>query len=133
MAKTAQQAEASWQRQLQMSAFLAKGTERLVALYASSVAEAEKLSQREKLFAQIQEEYRALPGRLNDKSPFASGKLNNAILLHHLVYMQELALFEQVYQQTDQDLQRTLTRITESVEDTAEPFAEVKVQLEGEA
>jgi predicted aminopeptidase len=132
-AKAAQQAEASWQRQLQMSAFLAKGTERLVALYASSVAEAEKLSQREKLFAQIQQEYRALPGLLNDKSPLASGTLNNAILLHHLVYLQELALFEQAYQQTGQDLQRTLTRITESVEDTAEPFAAVKTQLERSA
>ncbi len=132
-AKVAQQAETSWQRELQVSAFLAKGTERLVALYASSVAESEKLGQREQLFAQIQQEYRALPGRLNDKSPFASGKLNNAILLHHLVYMQELALFEQVYQQTDQDLQRTLTRITESAEHTAEPFAEVKTQLERNA
>lgn len=132
-AKAAQQAEASWQRQLQMSTFLAKGTARLVALYASSVAEAEKLSRREKLFAQIQQEYRALPGPLNDKSPLASGMLNNAILLHHLVYTQELALFEQVYQQTGQDLQRTLTRITESVEDTAEPFAAVKTQLERSA
>ena len=130
--KAAQQAEASWQRELQMSAFLAKGTERLVALYASSVTEAEKLGQREKLFVQIQEEYRALPGPLNDKSPFASGQLNNAILLHHLVYMQELAVFEEVYQQTDQDLQRTLARITDSVEDTAEPFVEVKVRLERE-
>lgn len=126
--KAVQQAKASWQRELQMSAFLAKGTEGLVALYASSLTNAEKLSRREKLFAQIQLEYRALPGSLKKNSQFASGKLNNAILLHHLVYMQELALFEEVYQQTDQNLRRALTRITESVEDTAAPFAEVKRQ-----
>ena len=124
----AQYAALSWHRELQMSAFLATGTQRLVALYGSSVTQAEKLSQREKLFARIQQEYRALPGPLNDTSPFASGKLNNAILLHHLVYMKELALFEQVYQHTGQDLQRTLSRITDSVADTAEPFAEVLAQ-----
>ena len=109
-------------------AFLATVTQRLVALYGSSVTQAEKLSKREKLFARIQQEYRALPGPLNDTSPFASGTLNNAILLHHLVYMKELALFEQVYQHTGQDLQRTLSRITDSVADTAEPFAEVLAQ-----
>lgn len=129
--KAVHHVEASWQRELLLSAFLAKGIEGLVALYASSATNAQKLIQREELFAQIQHEYRALPGSLNKNSPFASGKLNNAILLHHWVYMQELALFEQVYQQTDQDLQRTLTRITESVEDTAAPFAEVKMQWEG--
>ena len=125
-AQATQSAKASWQRELQMSAFLAQATERLVTLYASSVPEAEKLAQREKLFVQIQEEYRALPGPERKNNVFATGTLNNAVLLHHLVYMQELALFEQVYQQYGQDLRVALERIPEAAEEGDEPFAGVK-------
>ena len=125
-AQATRNATASWRRELRMSAFLAQATERLTALYESSVPEAEKLTQRQKLFAQIQAEYRSLPGPERKNSALATGTLNNAVLLHYLVYMQDLALFEQVYQQNGQNLRVVLERIPEAAEDGEEPFVGVR-------
>lgn len=122
-------AEAGWRRQLRLSGLLARAAEGLRALYASSLPEADKLSQREERFAAFQAEYRALAGPASAKAGLASGRLNNAILINHLVYMRELGLFEQVYQQAGQDLRRTLERIPEVATGAAEPFAEVKTLL----
>lgn len=125
-AQATQNAQASWQRTLQVSAFLAQATERLVTLYESSIPEAEKLAQREELFAEIQAEYRALPGPERKNSAFATGTLNNALLLHHLVYLKDLTLFEQVYQHNGQDLRLALKRIPDAAEGDDEPFAGVR-------
>ena len=122
-------AEAGWRRQLRLSELLARAAEGLRTLYASALPEADKLSQRKDLFAGLQAEYRALAGPASAKAGLASGRLNNAILLNHLVYMRELGLFERVYQHSGQDLRLTLERIPEVAERAAEPFAGVKTLL----
>lgn len=119
-------AMATWESELAISNFLAEGAQRLNALYSSPISEAEKLRQREELFAQLQEEFHHLPGPVRQNTDFGSVKLNNAVLIQYLVYLKELALFEQVYQQNGQDLRITLARITEAAKKEDDPFAGVR-------
>ena len=119
-------AVATWESELAIANFLADGAQRLNALYSSPVSEAEKLRQREDLFAQLQEEFHHLPGPVRQNTDFGAVKLNNAVLIQYLVYLKELALFEQVYQQNGQDLRITLARITEAAKKEKDPFAGVR-------
>jgi predicted aminopeptidase len=117
----------SWESELAVSQFVGAATDRLKALYASPLTEEEKLRQKAELFARLQEEFRSLPGRVRQNADFASVSLNNAVMLQYLVYLQELALFERVYQQNGQDLRATLTQLIETAkEDEDDPFAAVR-------
>lgn len=129
-ADSTSKAVATWKNELIISEFLAEASERLEALYTASLSEAEKLRHREVLFTQLQEEFRNLPGPIRQNSDFATVRLNNAVVLHYLVYLQDLALFEQLYQQHRQDLQGTLARITEVAGDADEPFAGVRTLVQ---
>lgn len=125
-AETTRHAATSWESELALSGFFAESAEKLVTLYASALAEDEKLRQREMLFTQLQDEFRLLPTPVRRLSNFAELKLNNAIFLQQFIYLKELALFEQVYQQNGQDLRTTLTRVTEAAKKGNDPFTEVR-------
>ena len=125
-AAATQHAEATWESELAISNFLAEAAERLNALYASPVSEAEKLRQRAVLFVRLQEEFRSLPGPVRQNTDFASVQLNNAVVLQYLMYLKELALFEQLYQQNGRELRVTLARITEAAKKEDDPFAGVR-------
>lgn len=121
------QAVATWESELAISGFLAEAAQRLNELYTSSVPEAEKLSQREELFARLQEEFRNLPGPVRQNTDLGTVKWNNAVLLQALVYLQDLGLFEQVYQQSGQDLRAALKRISDAAEkEEDDPFVGVR-------
>jgi len=119
-------AVATWESELAVADFLAEATEQLNALYGAPVSKAEKLHQREELFTRLQEEFRRLPGPVRQNADFASVKLNNAVVLQYLVYLKELALFEQVYQQNGQDLRVALARLSEAAKKEDDPFAGVR-------
>ena len=119
-------AGATWESELAISRFLAEAAERLNALYASPVSEAEKLRRRGELFARLQEEFRRLPGPVRQNTDFASVRLNNAVVIQYLVYLKELTLFERVYQQNGRDLRGTLTRLTKAAKEEDDPFAGVR-------
>ena len=48
------------------------------------------------------------------------------VILYCLTYLQDLRVFERVYEQQDQDLRRTLDAITALAEDAAQPFEAVR-------
>ena len=125
-AAVTRQAQATWDQEQMVSVFLATGVERLQTLYASAASEAEKLQQREALFTQLQQEFRALPGPVRQNSDFATVRLNNAVVLQYLIYLQDLALFERVYQQEGQDLRTVLTRIIGATKTADDPFGAVR-------
>jgi len=126
----ARHAKATWESELAISGFLAKATKRLDELYASPVSEADKLHQREELFARLQEEFRNLPGPVRQNTDFGSVKLNNAVLVQYLTYLRELALFELIYQQNGRDLRESLQQITEAAKkEDDDPFAGVKTLI----
>lgn len=123
------QAQATWESELAIAQFVATGVERLNTLYGSSASEAEKLQQRGELFAQLQQEFRSLPGPVRQNTDFATVRLNNAVVLQYHIYLQDLALFERVYEQYGQDLHATLGQITAAAEDADDPFAAVRRSL----
>ncbi|MGH7962749.1 MAG: aminopeptidase [Candidatus Binatia bacterium] len=122
----ARHARATWESELAISHFIAEAAERLKVLYASPLSEAEKMRQREELFTRLQQEFRNLPGPVRQNTDFGSVQLNNAVVLHYLLYLKELALFEKIYQQNGQDLQVTLDCITEAAEKEDDPFVGVR-------
>lgn len=130
-AAVTRQAQTTWDNEQAVAAFLATGVERLNALYTSSASEEEKLQQRETLFAQLQQEFRSLPGPVRQNTDFATVRLNNAVVLQYLIYLQDLALFERVYQQHGKDLRTTLTRITAAAKTKADPFAAIRSLVGG--
>ena len=121
-----QRLRATWENELAVSHFLEQARQRLTALYALALSEEEKLVQRKDVFTQLQEEFRQLPGAVAQTSDFASVQLNNAVILHYLTYLRDLSIFEQVYEQHNQDLRRTLDAITAIAEDAEQPFEAVR-------
>ncbi|MBM4257729.1 MAG: hypothetical protein FJ147_17785 [Deltaproteobacteria bacterium] len=121
-AAAVRQAVATWENELAVAGFLGGAVERLNALYSSSVAEEDKLQQREQLFLQVQEEFRRLPAKVRRNADLATVKLNNAVLLQYLVYLQELTLFERIYEQHGQDLRTTLEKIMAAARSNDDPF-----------
>jgi predicted aminopeptidase len=113
----------TWENELAVANFFADAANRLNALYNSMLSEEEKLCQREQLFALVQEEFRRLPATVRRNANLAKVKLNNAVILQYRVYLQDLALFERVYQQNGQDLRTTLEKITQAARNSDDPFA----------
>jgi len=121
----------TWERELTLANFLNGAAEQLNGLYNSTLTETEKLQQREHMFAQVQEEFHRLPATVRRTADLATLKLNNAVILQYLVYLQDLALFEQIYQQNGQELRTTLEKITQAAYKSDDPFAATRVLIGG--
>jgi predicted aminopeptidase len=124
------QAVAAWEDELTFSRFLAQAAERLEKLYRASLSPAETRQKRQEIFIRLQEEFRRLPLRRQRDRQFAEKKLNNAVILHYLLYLRELALFEQMYWQGGEDLPLTLKRITTVAKNGEDPFTAVRLAVE---
>ena len=124
-----QHVQSTWERELAVSQFLGHAQQRLRELYASTLSEEDKLKQRKEVFAQLQDEFRQLPGEIPQTSDFATVQLNNAVLLQYLMYLKDLGVFERFYDQHNQDLQQTLEAITRIAEDADDPFEAVRGRL----
>ncbi len=121
-----QHLRAAWEKELAVSHFLEQARQRLTKLYDSALPAAEKLVRRKDVFTQLQAEFRQLPGSVSQTSDFASVQLNNAVILHYLTYLQDLSVFERVYERHNHDLRRTLDTITVLAEGAEQPFAAVR-------
>jgi predicted aminopeptidase len=130
-AEAVRQATTSWESELALSGFFAESAEKLTALYDSPLAEEEKLHRREELFVRLQEEFRQLPRPVRRNVNFATIKLNNAVFLQQFAYIKELALFEQIYQQQEQDLRAALSRIMAVAKGEDDPYAALRPLING--
>ncbi len=124
------QAVAAWEDELTVSRFLAEAAGRLQELYRASLLPNEILQKREEIFSRLQEEFRRLPLRGQRDTEFTQKKLNNAVILHYLLYLSELGLFEQMYCQDEEDLHLTLKRIMTVAKNGEDPFAAVRLAVE---
>ncbi len=122
----AQHLRAAWKRQLAVSHFLEQARRRLTRLYTSALTDEEKLTRRKDVFARLQEGFHQLSGTGARTSDFASGQLNNAVIVHYLTYLRDLRVFERMYEQNDQDLRQTLDAIAALAEDAERPFEAVR-------
>jgi predicted aminopeptidase len=126
-APAVEHAAAVWEDALRFSDFLGRFTTRLRQVYAAGVT----LAERQRLFDEAQDECRALPLRTGMYRDFATQRLNNAVILHALMYADRLQVFEDLLQQCGGDLRRTITVVLEAVRtgDT-DPFAAVHKRLQ---
>jgi predicted aminopeptidase len=126
----AQRALTAWNDSLMFSAFLGRGVARLRTAYGHGIT----LAERQRLFAELQDEFRTLPLQTEAYQGFATRTLNNAIILHYLVYADRLPIFEQLWQQEGEDLARVIQRVRVAVGNrNADPFAAVEALLDGDA
>lgn len=117
---------AVWADALQFSKFLGQFTGNLRAAYVSSITPA----QRQALFEQAQNEFRQLKFFTTVYSEFGTEPLNNAVVLHYLMYADRLQMFEDLYQQQDKNVGRTIAVVLDAIRDHHDdPFAAVQAQL----
>jgi predicted aminopeptidase len=126
----AHEASTVWNDTLQFSDFLGRFTARLRAAYASGVT----LAERQELFAAAQDEFRRLPLQTLMYRDFGTRQLNNAVILQHLTYADRLQVFERLFAQEGNDLQRTIAVVLQIVHKRVDdPFAAVESHLQSPA
>ena len=116
-----------WEDGLRFSDFLGGFVARLRQAYAAGIT----LAERQQLFAAGQEEFRHLPMATRMYGDFATEKLNNAIILHDLMYADRLRVFESLFQQQHGDLGRTIAIVLDAIHKVkGDPFAAVQATID---
>ena len=120
----------SWDDTLLFSDLLGRFTTHLREMYASGI----NASERERLFREAQEEFRHLPFRTALYADFATQRLNNAVILQHLMYADRLREFDDLLQQHHNDLAQTIQTVINAVhQDRGDPFAAVHKLVHAQA
>ena len=120
-------AEASWDDALRFGAFATRLATSLRAAYASAGDLAQALAAREVIFAAARTEYQTLPFAAGGFPSFAREPLNNAVLLHYLLYGTDLDLFEAIYHAQGDDVRSALGFIRDAAKRAStDPFGAVR-------
>ncbi|HET8564528.1 MAG TPA: aminopeptidase, partial [Candidatus Binatia bacterium] len=122
----------AWQEELEFAAFIENLAESLKELYARNIPLEEILRLREEVFAKGKAEW---ADRISTRPShrfryFSMRPLNNAVMIHYLLYMNNLKLFESLYQAEGGNLVRVIDLIREAVPKGREPFATVQALLD---
>ncbi len=121
----------AWQDELEFSRFMQELADSLRSLYESDIAEEEKLRIRQKVFTRAKAEW---DKRIADRPAhrlrnFSRRPLNNAVIIHYLLYLSNLQLFESLYEAERRDLAETIRSIRAAVERGGDPFEAVEIRL----
>jgi predicted aminopeptidase len=118
----------AWEEELQFSEFIEKLAAELDGLYARKIPEEEKLLLRQQVFARGKEEWSEWITRhpAHRFRNFSKQPLNNAVIIHYMLYLKNIKLFEALYQAEGKSLVRTIDAIREAVEKGGEPFEAVQ-------
>ncbi len=121
-----------WEEEREFGAFIGEVARDLAALYAGDLSRDDKLRLREEVFARSKAEWaRRIADRpLHRFRGFSQQPLNNAALMHYIVYLKDLALFEALYQKCDRNLRRTIGVMRDAVKKEREPFEALRVWLD---
>jgi predicted aminopeptidase len=118
--QAARQAEDNWSDALCFANFLGDFAAALRSAYADGVTAEERAG----IFARAQARFRALPFITGAYRGFASARLNNAIILHQLLYFDRLALFETAFERKSGDLRVAIHAVIDAAStNSADPFA----------
>ncbi len=128
-----QKAIQAWQEDLEFSDFIEKLGESLSELYGKEIPLEEKLRLREEIFERGKKEWgERVAGRPAHRfRGFAKQPLNNAVMIHYLLYLKNLKLFEALYELQGRDLARVIDSMREAVAKGGEPFDAVSALLPG--
>lgn len=109
----AEAARRAWREELEFSGLVMELTRCLRALYAEPAPEADKLSRRERVFARSRRQWaEALAGSPGHRyASFSRQRLDNAVILQHLLYVTHLARFEALHRREGGQVSRTIEAV----------------------
>jgi predicted aminopeptidase len=118
-----------WEEQIEFSRYLGDVAASVEELYAKNIPDDDKLRLREEVFSRAQKNWleQIADRPSNHYRSFAKVQLNNAVLMHYMLYFKDLNLFETVYQLNGKNLARSIASIKESVKTGGDPYGDVKV------
>jgi predicted aminopeptidase len=121
-----------WEEEKEFGAFIDEVARELTALYGRDLARDDKLRLREEVFTRSKAEWsRRIADRpLHRFRGFGQQPLNNAVLMHYVVYLKDLDLFESLYQACGGNLRRTIEVMRDTVKEQGEPFEAVRAWLD---
>ena len=122
------QAFQGWGDEREFGAFIAELAGTLTELYERDLPRDDKLRIREEVFTRAKADWaRRIADRPQHRfRAFSQQPLNNAVLMHYLVYLKDLDLFESVYEAFGRNLVTTIGFLKEAVEKGGEPFDAVR-------
>src|SRR6185295_15119497 len=120
------EAQREWEETLRFASFLDGLGGRLRAAYAAAPDEQAAVAAREPIFDAARREFQALGLGKTAFTRFASETLNNAVILHYLIYSTDLDVFEKIFQR-EGDLRAAVAFIQRAAhEDEHHPFEAVR-------
>ena len=111
-----------------MSTFIEKLAASLDELYARKSPEEEKLLLRQQVFTRGKEEWAEWVTQYPTQRfrNFSKQPLNNAVIIHYMLYLKNLKLFEALYEAEGKNLVQAIDSIREAVAKGGEPFKAVQ-------
>jgi predicted aminopeptidase len=127
-----QRALALWEEEKEFGAFIGEMARELTELYGRELPREEKLRLREEVFERRKAEWSS---RIADRPmhrfrAFSQQPLNNAVLMHYVVYLKDLDMFEALYQACGRNLRRSIDVMRDAVKKKAEPFEALRAWLD---
>jgi predicted aminopeptidase len=121
-----------WDQEREFAVFVAEMARALNDLYRGDISQADKLRLREEVFARSKAEWaRRIADRpLHRFRAFSQQPLNNAVLMHYVVYLKDLDVFESLYLACGRNLRRTIDVIRDAVAKKEEPFQALRAWLD---
>lgn len=118
-----------WEEEQEFGRFITQLAQTLTELYTRDISREEKLRLREEIFSRAQVDWaNRIASRPEHRARvFSRQPLNNAVLMHYLVYLKDLELFEALYQQSGQSLSKTIAMLRRAVKKGGEPFEAVRL------
>lgn len=122
----------AWDEEKEFGRFINEVVETLRELYTRDISRDDKLRLREEVFARSKAEWaRRIAGRPNHRfRAFTKQPINNAIIMHYVVYLKDLELFEAVYDASGGNLARTVDALRKAVDSGDDPFESVRHWLD---
>ncbi len=122
----------AWDQEKEFANFLDGVVSTLSELYRRDLPLEDKLRLRQEVFTRSRDEWaqRVSTGAAPRFRGFARQPLNNAVLMHYIIYLKNLDLFEALYNTESSNLARFIATIREPVQKGGEPFAVVQSLLD---
>lgn len=121
----------AWEDDLEFSEFIEQLADSLNELYAKEISDDDKLRLRQQVFTRAKEEWAQ---RIADRPrhrfrSFSLLRLNNAVMIHYLLYLKNLKLFESVYEAEGRNLVAAIQAIRAAAKRRGDPFESVQTLL----
>ena len=121
-----------WEEEREFGAFIMEVARTLTDLYRRDIPRADILRLREEVFARSKAEWaRRIADRPTHRfRGFSHQPLNNAVLMHYVVYLKDLDVFESLYLACDSNLRRTIGLMRDLATKNREPFEALRAWLD---